>query len=93
MSSLWSLQLRMQEGLSTPQQHGILDLVRGSGLVVQAILYLLVLFSVVSWGIIAQKHRQIRQALRLPQRLLPGNPALPRLTQPAGLPLGRPEAR
>lgn len=52
----------VQDGLSTSQQHGILDLVRGSGLVVQAILYLLILFSVMSWAIIAQKYRQIRRA-------------------------------
>jgi len=62
MSFLWSLQLLAQDGFPAPQQHGVLDLVRGSGLVVQAILYLLVLFSVVSWGIIAQKLRQIRRA-------------------------------
>lgn len=62
MSFLWSLQLLAQDGIPAPQQHGVLDLVRGSGLVVQAILYLLVLFSVVSWGIIAQKLRQIRRA-------------------------------
>ncbi len=62
MSFLWSLQLLAQDGLAAPQQHGVLDLVRDSGLVVKAILYLLVLFSVVSWGIIAQKLRQIRRA-------------------------------
>jgi biopolymer transport protein TolQ len=37
-------------------------LVRGSGLVVQFILYLLILFSVASWGIILHKFRQIRRA-------------------------------
>ncbi len=62
MSFLWSLQLLAQDGIPAPQQHGVLDLVRGSGIVVQAILYLLVLFSVVSWGIIAQKLRQVRRA-------------------------------
>src|SRR4030095_2383903 len=62
MFFLWSLQLLVQDGLSASQQHSILDLVRGSGPVVQGILYLLVLFSVVSWGIIAQKYRQIRRA-------------------------------
>ena len=62
MSFLWSLQLLVQDGIATPQQHGVLDLVRDSGLVVKAILYLLVLFSVVSWGIIAQKLRQFRRA-------------------------------
>lgn len=62
MSSLWSLQLLVQDGLPAPPQHGILDLVRGSGLVVQFILYLLILFSVASWGIILHKWRQIRRA-------------------------------
>jgi len=62
MSFLWSLQLLAQDGIAAPQQHGVLDLVRDSGLVVKAILYLLVLFSVVSWGIIAQKLWQIRRA-------------------------------
>jgi biopolymer transport protein TolQ len=62
MLSSWLPQLLLQNGISTPQPQSILDLVRGSGLVVQAILYLLVLFSVVSWGIIAQKFRQIRRA-------------------------------
>jgi biopolymer transport protein TolQ len=62
MSSLWWLHLLAQEGLSVPQQHGVLDLVRGSGAVVQGILYLLVLFSVVSWGIIAHKYFQIRRS-------------------------------
>src|ERR671918_1626480 len=62
MAFFWPLQLLAQEGLPAPQEHGILDLVRGSGLVVQAILYLLILFSVVSWGIIAYKYRQMRRA-------------------------------
>jgi len=64
MSSLWSLHLLAQDGLSVSPQHGVLDLVRGSGLVVQSVLYLLVLFSVLSWGIIAHKYRQIRRAKR-----------------------------
>ncbi len=62
MLSSWLPQLLLQNGLSTPQTQSILDLVRGSGLVVQGVLYLLILFSVVSWGIIAQKFRQIRRA-------------------------------
>jgi biopolymer transport protein TolQ len=70
MSFLWSLQLLAQEGLPTPQEHGILDLVRGSGIVVQAILYLLILFSVVSWGIIAYKSRQIRQSKRESEKFI-----------------------
>jgi len=64
MSFLWPLQLLAQDGIAVSQQHSVLDLVRGSGLVVQSILYLLILFSVVSWGIIAQKYRQIRRAKR-----------------------------
>lgn len=62
MSYLWPLQLLVQDGLPAPQQHSILDLVRESGPVVQSVLYLLILFSVVSWGIIAQKYRQIWRA-------------------------------
>jgi biopolymer transport protein TolQ len=58
----WIPQILLQDGLSATQPQSILDLVRGSGLVVQGILYLLVLFSVVSWGIIAQKFRQIRRS-------------------------------
>jgi biopolymer transport protein TolQ len=62
MSSIWPLQLLTQTPASIPQQHGILDLVLGSGPVVQLVLYSLVLFSVVSWGIIFYKLRQIRRA-------------------------------
>jgi biopolymer transport protein TolQ len=40
----------------------VLDLVRGSGLVVQLVLYLLVFFSVISWGIIFFKLKQVRIA-------------------------------
>ena len=60
MSSFWSLQLLAQTGFDTSQQQGILDLVRGSSLIVQGVLYLLILFSVVSWGIIFYKYRQVR---------------------------------
>jgi biopolymer transport protein TolQ len=70
MSSIWFLQLLLQDGVLVAQPHGILDLVRGSGLVVQAILYLLVMFSVVSWGIIAQKFRQVRRAKRESEKFI-----------------------
>lgn len=70
MSYLWSLQLLVQDGLSAPPQQGILDLVRGAGVVVQFVLYLLILFSVVSWGIIAQKYRQIRRAKRESEKFI-----------------------
>jgi biopolymer transport protein TolQ len=62
MPSFWFLQLLAQNGLAPPPQQGILDLVRGSGPLVQAVLYLLVLFSVVSWGITFYKFRQVRTA-------------------------------
>ena len=71
MFYLRHFQLLVQESdLRSAQQHSILDLVRGSGLVVQGILYLLVLFSVMSWGIIAQKYRQIRRAKRESERFI-----------------------
>lgn len=62
MPSLWFLQLLTQSELVPAQQHGVLDLVKGSGPLVQAVLYLLVIFSVVSWGIIFYKYRQVRTA-------------------------------
>lgn len=45
-------------------QTSIVDMVTHSGPVVQSVLYLLVLFSVVGWGIIFYKFLQIRQARR-----------------------------
>jgi biopolymer transport protein TolQ len=62
MSLIWSVYLLAQNPVSVPQQHGILDLVRGSGPLVQLVLYSLILFSVVSWGIIFYKFKQIRRA-------------------------------
>jgi len=62
MPSFWFLQLLAQTGFTSDQQQGVLDLVKGSSLIVQAVLYLLVLFSVVSWGIIFSKYRQVRTA-------------------------------
>mgnify|MGYP003576888460 CR=1 FL=1 len=61
MPSYWFLPLLAQtQGFG--RQHGFLDLVTGSGPVVQVVLYVLVLFSVVSWGIIFYKYRQMRLA-------------------------------
>jgi biopolymer transport protein TolQ len=62
MPSLWMLQLFAQNDLAVTQQHGILDLVKSSGLLVQGVLYLLIVFSVVSWGIIFAKLNQMRRA-------------------------------
>ena len=42
----------------------LLAMVTGSGLVVQLVLYLLIVFSIVSWGIILYKSRQVRTARR-----------------------------
>ena len=58
----WSFHLLAQDGLSIPQQHDILELVKGSGLLVQLVLYLLIAFSVASWGIIFYKFKQVRKA-------------------------------
>ncbi len=62
MPSFWSLELLAQTSPLATQQQGVLDLVRGSGPLVQAVLYVLVFFSVVSWGIIFYKFRQVRAA-------------------------------
>jgi phosphoglycolate phosphatase-like HAD superfamily hydrolase len=62
MPSLWLLQLMAQNDLPVPQQHGILDLVQGASPLVQGVLYLLILFSVLSWGIIFYKSNQVRRA-------------------------------
>lgn len=55
-------QLAVQPGHVGLQQQGILDLVMGSGPVVQLVLYVLILFSVVSWGIMLFKFRHMRVA-------------------------------
>jgi biopolymer transport protein TolQ len=62
MPSFWLLQLTVQSDLIAPQQHGILDLVKGASPLVQGVLYLLILFSVLSWGIIFNKFHQVRKA-------------------------------
>jgi biopolymer transport protein TolQ len=49
---------------------GVISLVTGSGLVVQGVLYLLILFSVLSWGIIFYKFRQVRMARRQTRRFI-----------------------
>lgn len=50
------------EGTMRPES--LVTMVTGSGPVVQAVLYILILFSVFSWGIIFYKLRQIRVARR-----------------------------
>lgn len=70
MASLWLFRLLAQNGLAPSPQHGILDLVRGSGPVVQFVLYLLILFSVASWGIIVYKFRQLKRAKRESEKFI-----------------------
>jgi biopolymer transport protein TolQ len=70
MPFLWLLQLMAQNDLPAPQQHGILDLVQGAGPLVQGVLYLLVLFSVLSWGIIFYKSNQVRRAKRESEKFI-----------------------
>jgi biopolymer transport protein TolQ len=48
----------------------LLTMVTGAGPVVQAVLYLLVFFSVASWGVILYKARQIRAARRTSNRFI-----------------------
>jgi biopolymer transport protein TolQ len=48
----------------------LLTMVIGAGPVVQGVLYLLVFFSVVSWGIILYKARQVRRARRVSDRFI-----------------------
>ena len=70
MLSLWFLQLLAQTELIPPERHGVLDLVKESGAVVQGILFLLILFSVISWGIIFYKYRQVRTAKEESQKFI-----------------------
>ena len=52
------------------RQESLVSMVTGSGPVVQAVLYVLILFSVFSWGIIFYKLRQVRQARRQSARFI-----------------------
>jgi len=56
------------EGLG--RQESLVSMVTGSGPVVQFVLYVLILFSVFSWGIIFYKLRQIRVARRQSARFI-----------------------
>jgi biopolymer transport protein TolQ len=59
MPSFWFVQLLVQSGLSVTQEQGIWDLVKGSGPIVQMVLYVLVLFSVGSRAARMQSERFI----------------------------------
>lgn len=54
----------VQAGALLHQSTSMFDLLSGAGPVVLGVLYLLLLFSIVSWGIMLYKARQIRQARR-----------------------------
>ncbi len=63
---------QMDVGMGTgARQHGdIFAMVSGSGLVVQSVLYLLVFFSIASWGVILHKARQVRAARQVSDRFI-----------------------
>lgn len=52
------------EAVTDLSQHSVLDLVMGSSLIVQLVLILLVVMSIMTWGIVLTKWMQIRQAKR-----------------------------
>jgi biopolymer transport protein TolQ len=52
------------------RQEGLVTMVIGAGPVVQLVLYILILFSVFSWGIIFYKLRQVHVARRQSQRFI-----------------------
>ena len=54
------------------QHDSLLVLVTGSGPVVQLVLYLLILMSIASWGVILYKTRQVRVARRQSERFIEG---------------------
>ena len=58
----------VQADVSLRQSHSIIDMVTGSGPVVLAVLYILLSFSIASWGIMLYKFRQLRQARRESER-------------------------
>lgn len=60
----WLIPAAMAQGEQLGQQPGVLDMVSGSGPVVAGVLYILIAFSIASWGIIFYKSRQLLQARR-----------------------------
>jgi biopolymer transport protein TolQ len=62
---LWRIAAQLEAPL---RQDSIVDMVTHSGPVVQSVLYLLLAFSVISWGIVFYKFGQIRQARRESER-------------------------
>src|SRR5579863_8589292 len=60
----------MPEASGTLSAPGVAELLMGTGPVVQAVLWVLVAFSVCSWGIIIYKFRQIQQARKQSERFI-----------------------
>ncbi len=58
----------IQADIPLRQSHSIIDMVTGAGPVVLAVLYILLGFSIVSWGIMLYKFGQLRQARRESER-------------------------
>lgn len=58
----WLIPAAFAQGGELGRQENVIDMVSGSGPVVFGVLMLLILFSIVSWGIMFRKFRQIRQA-------------------------------
>jgi biopolymer transport protein TolQ len=63
--SFWRIAAQLEAPL---RQDNVVDMVTHSGPVVQGVLYLLIAFSVISWGIAFYKFLQIRQARRESER-------------------------
>ncbi len=61
------LRVAAQQG-DTLHQPNILEMITSSGPVVQAVLYLLILFSIISWAIVFYKFRQLRRVRRESER-------------------------
>lgn len=51
-------------------QHSVLDMITGSGPVVQGVLYLLILTSIASWAVVVYKARQIHAARKGSERFV-----------------------
>ncbi len=63
-------QVGVEHAAVAGQHHDIFTMMTGSGLVVQLVLYVLIFFSIASWGVILYKARQIHGARRKSQRFI-----------------------
>jgi biopolymer transport protein TolQ len=67
---MFLLPAALAQGVAPSQHDSLLVLVTGSGPVVQVVLYLLVMMSVASWGVILYKTRQVRVARQQSERFI-----------------------